>query len=116
MTETAKLKKLSRDEIRSAILATHKPKNVPLNIFGVDIELRQPKIGDVMNAQQDEDRQRGIIDIMIKQAYVPETDELVFDEADRAQLLELPMGADIMKVVKALETLTDVNFLDKKPG
>lgn len=105
-----------RDSIRAAVLATHKPKSVLLEIFGTQIELRQPLMKEVMAAQEDDDRQRSIITILINQGYVPGTDEKVFDDADFEQLANLPFGGDILKIAKGLEQLTDVNFLDKKPG
>lgn len=106
----------TREEIRAKILATHTPKSVAVELFGTTIELRQPILEDVIKAQSQEDRTRGIVDVLIKQAYVPDTNEKVFTEEDADQLCTLPMGADILRVAQALESLTEVNFLGKKNG
>ena len=51
-----------------------------------------------------------VVDTLVKHAYVPGTDELVFDSADAEAFKQMPFGADFLRVSKALEELSDVNF------
>lgn len=109
----------TRDDIRARILGTtHKPKSKVIEFFGVEIELRQPIMDDILNVQslEGEERMAGILGVLIRQAYVPGTDNKVFEAGDLDQLRTLPMGGDITKVVETLGELSDVNFLDKKAG
>lgn len=103
-----------RDAMRAAIFAPKQVKSEPVNFFGQDIEIRQMILADVLNASNNPDRESAIIDTLINYAYIPGTDERVFEEGDAAQFKTMPFGADFIRVSKALEALTEVNFLDKK--
>lgn len=115
-TETEVEIRLTRDEIRKTALAHRPVKKKIIRFHGVDIELRQPSLGDVIRAQGEDDRTKGVINTLIDYAYVPGTDEKVFEEADADVLMNMPFGKDFVDANKALEELTEVNFLDQKPG
>ena len=102
----------TRDEIRSAVFATKKLASEIVDFFGTQIELRQPKLSDIISIQNTEDRQSAIVDTLIRYAYVPGTNQKLFDEADTASFLEMPFGQDLINVSNALEKLTKVNFRD----
>jgi hypothetical protein len=102
-----------RDTIRSKIFASKDFAKEEVDFFGEKLELRQPNLGQVLAVQSDDDRQSAVIDTLIKYAYVPGTEEKVFESGDSAALLELPFGADFVRISTALEKLTSVNFLDK---
>lgn len=106
----------TRDDIRSKIFATRELKKIEVEFFGTKIEMRQMQLSDILVAQNNEDRESGVIDMLIKYAYVPGTDEKVFEDADAAAFKQLPFGADFQRLSKAMEELTEVNFLDKKPS
>ena len=89
-------------------------KKKEIDFFGGKIELRQPRLADVLDAQNSDDRESAVIDTLIRYAFVPGTDEKVFDEGDAETLKQKPFGADFLRVSKALEELTEVNFLDKE--
>lgn len=99
-----------RDTIRSKILASRKPKSVIIDFFDTQIEIRQPTFGSVLSAQTREDRRSAVLNSLIENAYVPGTEDRVFTIEDEAELLLLPMGADLLRVSQALEDLSDVNF------
>ena len=101
-----------RDQLRSKILASTDIKSKEVVFFGGKIELRQPRLADILEAQNSEDRESAVIDTLIRYAYVPDTDEKVFEEGDAETLKGKPFGADFLRVSKALEELTEVNFLD----
>lgn len=106
----------SRNDIRAKIFAKREIKKKVIQFFGSEIELRQPTLGDIINARENEDRQAAVIETLVKYAYVPGTDERVFEDADAEAFANMPFGADFLRASKALEELTEVNFLDKKPG
>lgn len=112
-TPTATLTK--RDELRAKILQTHQPKSKIVEFFGAEIELRQPLLDDVIKARENPDRQSAVIDTLLGNAYVPGTNEKVFEDGDVADLRKKPFGADMIRVSRALEELSEVNFLDQKP-
>jgi len=102
-----------RDELRAKIFAESKLNVIPVKFFGVTIELRQPQLQDILGAQSKDDREAAVIETLIQYAFIPGTDEKVFENADAAGLKAKPFGADFLRVSKALEDLTEVNFLDK---
>lgn len=104
----------SRDQIRGSIFASKKLKTKIIDFFGTQIEIRQNSFGQILEASSREDRESAVVEALIANAYVPNTDVKVFEEGDVASLKELPFGADFMRVNKAIEELTEVNFLDKK--
>ncbi len=105
-----------RDKIRSAVLAEQKPRSKNIVFFGQEIEIRQPTLKAILDAQQEDNRQIGVASMLINYAYVPGTDEKVFEDTDADQLLMLPFGENFVQVTKALEDLSDVNFLDTASG
>jgi len=102
---------LSRGDIRAKIFAAKKRKSKVVEFFGVDIELRQPTLGDVINARESTDRQAAVVETLVKYAFIPGTDEHVFEDADADSFKTMPFGADFIRVSNALESLTEVNFL-----
>ena len=103
-----------RDTIRAKIFETRELKKIELEFFGTKIEMRQMKLADILKAQSTEDRESAIIDMLVEYCYVPGTDEKVFEAADADSLKELPFDSNFQRASKAMEELTEVNFLDKK--
>jgi hypothetical protein len=100
-----------RDEMRAKLLATKRPRTIEVDFFGEKIDLRQPTLGDILRARDNEDRTAAVVDILVSYAYIPGTDEKIFETGDADSLLAMPFGGDFIAVTKALETLTAVNFL-----
>lgn len=111
-----------RDDIRSKIFATKDLKSKILDFFGTQIELRQPRLSDILAAQQQQKEQgedgvsAAVISILLQYAYVPGTSEKVFEDADRDSLLSLPFDENLIAVTDALQELTQVNFTKPKGG
>lgn len=104
----------TRDEIRAQILATKIPSTKVIDLFGAQVEIRQPTLGAILDAgSSEEEKQSAIIDTLIKFTYVPGTDELVFELADADTFKTMPFGADLLRVSKAFEELTQIDFLAK---
>ena len=103
----------ARDKLRASLLSSKTVTSIPVVFFGEKIELRQPRLEDVLAVQNNEDREVAVIETLINYAYVPGTEERVFEDGDKDTLKKMPFGADFIRVSQALETLTEVNFLDK---
>ena len=99
-----------RDELRTKLLSSHKAKIIPITIFGIDIELHQPSLGDMLNVKEQEDSSERVAGIVIQYAYVPGTDIQIFEEADKVQILKWPFGDDILILQKAVVELTGVDI------
>ena len=52
---------LTRDELRAKLLSSKKFKSEIIQIFGEDVEVRQPNMGQILDAQQLEDRKEAFI-------------------------------------------------------
>lgn len=99
-----------RDEIRAAILASDnlKRKTVPLKFFGAEIELRQPTTGDIIRATEGGTNRFTLVNVLLDYAYVPGTDEKVFEEGDVEHLKSLPYNEDMKSLTQAIETFTNI--------
>lgn len=106
----------TRDSIRSQVFAKKDLKSKTLDFFGTQIELRQPKLKDILDAQQEAAQQAedgvssAVVSILLQYAYVPGTSEKVFEAGDRDALLQLPFDENLIGITEALEELTKVNF------
>lgn len=106
----------TRDEIRAKIFQSKVLKREIIEFFGMQIEIRQSTLTDILNAREEENGQSAVIRNLVQNAYVPKTDIKVFEDTDADSFGALPFGADFIRVSKALEKLSEVNFLDAKPG
>lgn len=104
----------ARDALRSTIFSTKTPQSKVISFMGTQIEIRQPTLGAVAHAQEAGAGKNAIAFALISYAYIPGTDEKVFDPEDLDALLSLPFGADFLDVAKAVEELSKVNFLGQK--
>lgn len=99
-----------RDEIRALVLADANLKrhSITVNFFGADIELRQPTTGDIIRSIEDESRKMTLVRVLLDYAYVPGTDEKVFEEGDIPVLEQLPYNSDMKALTKAIEAFTNI--------
>jgi hypothetical protein len=109
-------KKLSRDEIRQRIFsAENKQKSSRIIHFGgVDIELRQPSVRETLALGDSMGNDRiFLVNFLIQYAYVPRSEEKIFDPADYDMLADLPFGKDMSEASRALRELTDIVVADE---
>ena len=102
-----------RDDLRTKIFsgATNR-ESITITFFGADIELRQPTVGQLQNMLEEQSNRQGNIPLpqyLIQYAYVPGTDDKVFDQADLAGLMDLPYNQDMIIVANAVGKLSGVN-------
>lgn len=104
---------LSRDAMRAKIFGT-KPKSKEIEFMGVKLELRQPDLGTIIDSRENKVDQS--IMVLLNYAYVPGTNDKVFEEADLEGIRELPFGDDMMRLSTAVAELTgaDLEKLVKK--
>lgn len=115
-TTTEAKEKLTREQIRERVFKSREQKSEIIEFMGVDIEIRQPRLRDIVDigeAVNDEVRNSVILNALVRYAYVPGTDELIFDEADVEGFKSLPYGEDFNRVVTAMGRLTAVNFPER---
>lgn len=100
-----------RDTLRTQIFSPKVQKSKILTFFGAEIELRQPKLGDVMKTQDKaQSEEAAVINTLVLYAYVPGTDVKVFEAGDAESMHEMPFGRDFIQIQEALNDLTEVNF------
>lgn len=97
---------MTRDEARAKIFAA-KPEGQKATLFGVEIELREPPISDVLDTQMQEDRKRAAMIMLIRYCYLPNGEPL-FEEGDIETLLSLPFGKDYRDVNMAIQRMIGV--------
>ena len=103
---------MNRDELRSQIFSGKKRKTKVVNLFGGDVEIRQPTLRDIIKTQNMEDRSEGIIYLLISYCYVPGSDEKVFEPKDAEELLNLPFDESFSSASVALTEMIGVNIED----
>ncbi len=100
-----------RDKLRATLLGDAAlPEFELITIFGGEIELRQPSWGAMMAARAVEDDEQRAIGMVIEYAYVPGTNERVFEEGDKEKILQWPFGSAIMDLQMAIARLTGVDI------
>lgn len=112
---TAQMVPPSRDEIRAKIFGS-KPKSVLLDdFFGVCIELRQPSLG-VALSKRDESEENRVYTMLADYAFVPGTNEQVFEAADIEQIKELPFGAEFQQLITQINKLLGIDPKELEAG
>ena len=110
MTKKADIK-VTRDDLRAKLLGqAPKPQIKTMSLFGQEIELRQPTLGAILDAQGIDDDKIRTVTLIIEYAYVPGTDERIFEEADTNVILSWPFGEELVEIQVAIAGLTGVDI------
>ena len=103
-------KALTRKELRDALLGNKtKPESELITVFSMEIELRQPTLAVIMKSRDDLSNEERVADMIVEYAYVPGTDEKVFEKADRQAILQWPFGKDLTELQNAITRLTGLD-------
>jgi hypothetical protein len=101
----------TRDEIRAKLLGkTPLAKSKMITLFGMELELKQPTLEAILKTRDTEDNTARAVDMIIEYAFVPGTDEHVFESADREMMLRWPFGKDLTDLNEAIAELTGVDI------
>jgi hypothetical protein len=107
---------LSRDALRAKIFGA-KPESRTIEFFGGQVELRQPTLGAAMEMRRlgEED---ATVQMLVNYAFVPGTQEHVFEEADAEGIQQIPFGPDMQRLTTAINDLIGVTVegLEKQVG
>lgn len=96
----------TKESIRATIFGL-KPLSKVVNIGSVDIEVRQPSVGDFLAAGSVGDRKAMMMQMLVEYCYVPGTNEKVFEETDVESLASIPAGLAWMDLTQAIDDLTE---------
>jgi hypothetical protein len=103
---------LTARDLRATIFssANKKPKSKLVQFYGVEIEVRQASLSKVLELVRGADQQSvGWLNILLNYAYVPGTNEPVFDEANVDEIMSLPYGPDMAALTDAFTSLTTLD-------
>ena len=104
-------KPLTRDEMRAILLGkTPLAKSVTVHVFDMDMDIRQPSFKDMMSVREQGTEFEKAAEMIIKYAYVPGTDEKLFEETDRELILRWPFGPDLIMLQEAIADLTGIDI------
>lgn len=112
-----------KEELRNAILNAEATKVVrkAITLFGQEIELSGPTIGEILaegnlRAEDEKngvtDQPQGIVKYLIDYAYVPGTNDKVFEVSDAETLKTFAWSKDIQTVVDTMNGFMQVNVSD----
>lgn len=105
--------KVTRDQLRAALIGKkHKPQRAKVTLFGVELEFQQPTLRSIISARDEEDELVRTADVFIQYAYVPDTDERVFEEGDRDVILNWPFTDELIEVQLLIAKLTGIDISD----
>ncbi len=111
VVEVGVVPQLTRDELRLALLGNApKPESKVITMFGVEIELKQPSLGAILRARDEGDETTRAIDMIIEYAFVPGTNDHVFEDVDRDTIKNWPFGADLTLLNTTIAELTGVDI------
>lgn len=96
-----------RDKIRTAVLGNTSAKfrRERITVWGIDIEVRQPSMRQILGATEITDRKTQLANQIINTCYVPGTDEAIFEPGDIDTILSLPFDENLHKISDTLNTL-----------
>lgn len=112
---------LSSAALKSTIFSAQNKtfKKEVINFFGVQIEIRQSSIRNIIDQASEpdnafEEKRHVTIEVLLNNTFVPGTDDRVFEEADVDSLMSLPFGEDFSRVVDVYNRLSGVKVAEEK--
>lgn len=104
---------LTRDQLRAGLIGKkHEPKTKLVELFGMQVELRQPNLESIVNAREITNERLRTIQMIIDYTCVPGTTEKIFEEADVDTIMQWPMSQDLANIQIALAELTGIDISD----
>lgn len=110
--------RLNRADARAKIFNALDELEKRIVVFrGVELEVRQPSVGDMieLSSKETEGQRRSfILELLLKYVYVPGTDEFIFEETDIDSIKKLPWNKDLTGLVEVFGELSQVDFQGSK--
>lgn len=103
---------MNREQLRAQIFqeSNRKPKSKVVKFYGVDVEVRQPLVVDVLEDRSDDgDKRIAMLRLAIKYSYVPGSDDRIFEDGDYDSLKTMPLDESFQNVFEAINTLSSIN-------
>jgi len=79
-------------------------------LFGQEIELRPPSVKDAIEMAESQNDAGVLVDLLIRYAYVPGTNERVFEEGDREIINNWPVGSWIKEFMDKMNKLSNLDL------
>lgn len=98
-----------RDDIRTAVFSKEHLEIAIVEVFGIEIELHQPPLREILKLQDFKDKAQAIAIMLTKYCFVPGTAEAIFEDTDADSLLSIPFGKDFSKLQDAINKLIGVD-------
>lgn len=98
----------TRDDLRAKIFGAKPKSAVVEDFFGTKIEIRQPTL-NVALQQRGANEQDRVYFMLTDYAYVPGTNEKLFDVEDVDQIKELPFGPEFTGLINEINKLLGIN-------
>lgn len=102
-----------RNKLRAGLIGTKQKVDTQLvTAFGFEIELRQATLDSMLKGVDTNDTRTMLINYLINNAFVPDTDLCVFEEGDRPQILAWPYGPEFKLIQEAMNSLMGVDIAE----
>lgn len=104
-----------RDSVRKRLFGAKKFKTESLSLaFGegdpVEIEVKQPTVGEILDSQNTQDPKKSLVNLMIQYCYVPGSKVRVFEDADFNEIMSWPVGKWLTDFNTAVAKLTNIDI------
>jgi hypothetical protein len=100
-----------RDRLRGALFASKKRNSKLITLFDVEVEIRQPTVGEMLalSGLNENDRRKSLVSIMVNYCFVPGTDEPIFDKSDEDGIMNWPVGEWFTTLNDAVAEMTNLD-------
>lgn len=99
---------MNRDELRKRIFGARAKTMLVENFLGgTTIEIRQPSLNVALNMRQGSEKDR-VLEMLTNFAFVPGSNEQLFDREDIDAMRELPFGDEFQRLMEAVNSLLGV--------
>lgn len=102
----------TRDELRKAILSGHILKTERVMFRGVEVEVHQPSMQDLLDSQESDATIDKLVQMILKFVYVPGTNERIFEEGDIPTIKALPWDDDITELQSVVAKLSGIDVTE----
>jgi len=103
---------VTKESIREQIFSTKKFKSINIDLFGAEVEIRQPSLGAILDAKEEPNRKLALMKTLVDYCFIPGTNEKLFEVTDLDGLMAQPFGEDLTRLNDAISELTGVNMED----